>query len=151
VAGIPGAVAHSPAGSIAVVSAGEGEGRRILVLHPDGRSWATTATITLPSPRFDFGLRPVEVADLTGDGHDDFLVPLDAADANTAVVVTDEGGRWRLATGVGMSDPYFGREPRVEDGHLVTTSNDCTPSCAEGTTTPVAWRWDGTAFTRAIG
>jgi hypothetical protein len=101
VAGIPGAVAHSPAGSLAAISAGEADGRRILVVHPDGRTWATTATIGLPPPDVDFVAGPIEVVDLTGDGEVDFVVPLDGS----SVVATDDGGRWRLAPG--PDGPYL--------------------------------------------
>jgi hypothetical protein len=69
----------------------------------------------MPFPRFDFAARPIEVADLTGDGEVDFVVPLDGP----TVVVTGDGGRWRLAPG--PDGPYLTGDPH-------------------------GLRWDGTTF-----
>jgi len=117
------------------------QARSVLVLN-DVDGWVAAASLVLPSPNYTI-LRdtPIEVADVTGDGHFDFLVAVDAADAHPAVVISDDGGAWRLLTERAGS-VYFGRDPHFVNGRMISVTNDCNPTCAEGTNTTVTWTYD---------
>ncbi|MBK5222271.1 MAG: hypothetical protein JJE52_05250 [Acidimicrobiia bacterium] len=122
------------------------DGRRAIDIAAfDGRGWRTVSTITLPPPDFPFGTgRTVQSADVTGDRQPDFLVPLDAAQT-IGVVISSADGEWRAlpVTGAdGMAaEPYLGVNPRIEGGELLSDFRICEPSCAEGETQPVTWRY----------
>jgi hypothetical protein len=118
------------------------------VLSWSRTGWATAAALALPYPSYTLAPDlPVQVADVTGDGHPDFLVRVEAADNEPGVVASGDGGTWRLvplatASPPSPGDVYAGRDPSFEAGHLVTQYNDCTPDCAQGTTTAVTWVYD---------
>jgi hypothetical protein len=85
--------------------------------------------------------RPIEAADVTGDGRDDYLVPLDN-NGRASLLVSGDGGAWHLVLtraidGSGATSPELGRDPHLVDGVVQVQYDDCVPSCAEGTTTPV--------------
>ncbi|MGA3149981.1 MAG: hypothetical protein ABSF33_21285, partial [Acidimicrobiales bacterium] len=44
---------------------------------------------------------PVSVADVTGDGRPDFLIPLQAASTTPGLVVSQDGGSWRFVPNTG--------------------------------------------------
>jgi hypothetical protein len=120
--------------------------REVDVLSWSGTTWAATATLGLPYPWYSLARLPIQVGDVTGDGRADFLVRVDAADNQPGVVVSDDGGPWRLVplaiSGTPAGDVYAGRDPSFEGGHLVTRYDDCVPDCAQGTTTTVTWAYD---------
>ena len=122
------------------------QARAIEVIAIDGAQPSVLATISLPAPAFLFDpTLPVQVADVTGDGQPDFLVRFQAADAQPGVVVSDDGGVWRLIP----SSPggvYIGRAPAFTQGRLTSVFNDCLPTCAAGHDTLRVWR-----FARAQG
>ena len=132
---------------LAVVGRQRGDGGRVItvVSLADGTASAI-ADLVLPEPSFDLATDlPVVAGDVTGDDAAEFLVRVLAADANPGVVVSDDGGPWRLLPGSGdPKDVYFAREPTFTAGRLVTQVNDCVPSCADGTTTTVTWTYDRT-------
>jgi hypothetical protein len=103
------------------------------------------AELVLPDPSFDFSTDfPIQVADVTGDGRPDFLVRLLAGDNEPGVVVSDDGGSWRLVSARGSqasvaADVYVGRDPMFSGGRLRSTSDDCNPDCARGHLTTVTW------------
>jgi hypothetical protein len=90
----------------------------------------------------------VATADLTGDGRPDALVRFSAADNQPGVVVSADGGTWRLVPQ--NADPasvYVGRDATIVKGSLRTTRNDCIPDCAQGHNTAVTWRYDRASAT----
>lgn len=105
------------------------------------------AEVVLPEPSYDLSADlPIEVADVTGDGRPDFLVRVVAGDNEPGVVVSDDGGSWRLVpvTGPGapaVSEVYVARDPRFSGDHLVSTSDDCNPDCASGHMSAVTWAY----------
>jgi hypothetical protein len=112
-----------------------------LAVARDASGWSTIATLALPAPNFDVATSdPISIADVTGDGHPDFLVPVDAADNVPGVVVSADSGQWRLVPD-GTGNVYYARDARFVNGHLVTGENDCQPNCAQGTTTQVTWTY----------
>jgi hypothetical protein len=101
------------------------------------------ADIALPDPRFPLVPGAIPAVDVTADGLADFLVSVQAADTTPALVVSGDGGAWRLVAQSGTAgDVYFARDPQVEDGRLTTTVNGCVPNCASGRTTTVTWVYD---------
>jgi hypothetical protein len=91
---------------------------------------ALEASLRLPLPPgalsdFDFlGAAPIAAADLTGDGQPDFLVLLNGAGSSVGVVVSDDGGPWRLVP-TAAGDPaavYVARSPAIAGGQLTSTT-----------------------------
>ena len=118
--------------------------RSIIVVSLNEGTATQLANLTLPSPYYDLARHlPVQTADITGDGHADFLVRVQAADNNPGVVVSADSGSWRL---IPLSntpgDVYVGRNPTIINGQLRSTRNDCIPDCANGHTTTTIWRYD---------
>lgn len=127
------------------------DGRPVQVLAFRGGRWAAEAGLAPPAggpPGPTLDLVPgteVETADATGDGRPDFLVHLLGGDSTFAAVVSQDGGGsgWRY---VPMRGPYptstvLGRDPRFRGAALVSGYNDCTPSCAAGHVTDLAWTY----------
>jgi hypothetical protein len=91
---------------------------------------ALEASLRLPPPpgalsdfRF-LGAAPIVAADLTGDGWPDFLVLLNGAGSSVGVVVSDDGGPWRLVP-TAAGDPtavYVSRSPAIAGGQLTSTT-----------------------------
>jgi len=86
----------------------------------------------------------IDIADVTGDGLLDFVAYLDAAQS-VAVVVSDGGGSWHLlpvadASG-NAAEFYLGGNPHLSYGDLVSTVNDCDPSCADGSVVDRIWAY----------
>jgi len=102
------------------------------------------SNLTLPAPSYDFARdTPPQLADVTGDNKPDVLVRVMAADNNPGVIVSADGGTWRiLPLSNNPSDVYIGRDPTIVNGQLHSTRNDCIPDCAQGHTTTVTWRYD---------
>jgi hypothetical protein len=117
--------------------------RMITVVSLAGPKPAAVAELALPVPRFDIADIPVAVADVTGDGRPDFLVHMDAADNQPGVVVSDDGGAWRLVpTSAADKDAvYIGRDPAITENRLVSTRLDCNPSCTEGRAHTIRWTY----------
>ena len=144
----PDVVVHSPtlhvgADMVALVGRNVDEGAAATVLDLTGSSASTIAQLTVPDQRFTDAF-PVQIGDVTGDGEDDVLLPLEAASARIGIVASNENGRWHLVRadsggGDTTDELVFARDPRFEDGRLVTTYNDCVPNCAEGTQRDVVW------------
>lgn len=80
------------------------------------------------------GTTRIQTGDITGDGQPDFLVLLAAADNFPGVVVSNDGGSWRLVpTTPPNSSVYIGRNPKIAGGQL--TSISCGgPACAPSMT-----------------
>jgi hypothetical protein len=132
--------------SVAVVGLERGGHDRALgiVLIADGVA-RQIASLTLPFPYFDFSREVPNVADLTGDGTPDALLHFEAADNSPGVVVSGDGGGWRLVPeSSDPADTYIGPDPTINDGQLITARNDCVPNCAEGHFTTVTWHYDAT-------
>ena len=98
----------------------------------------------------DFSGPSIQVADVTGDGRPDFLIPLNAADNLPGAVVSQEGAgasaRWRyvpLRQGSSVSPFYvLARSPEFRGSTLVSTYDNCTPSCAQGTNYTITWTYE---------
>jgi ABC-type transport system substrate-binding protein len=144
------AVVHSgpiPYGRTAVAVIGIEDGlhnRVIAVVSIVNGTARQIASLTLPYPYYDFARnRPIQDADITGDGASDTLVRFVAADNDPGVVVSADGGSWHLVPeSSNQADVYIGRNPTIENGRLTSMHNDCLPSCAQGHTTMVNWRYD---------
>jgi hypothetical protein len=139
----------SAAGAIAVVGLRRGSHDHVIeVLDLDGGTAHPLAELTLPEPSYEFATDAVEVADVTGDGQPDFLVRVSAGDNDPGVVVSDDGGSWRLveatrgpAGSSQFSDVYVARDPSYVGAHLLSTYDDCTPDCADGHSTTLTWTY----------
>jgi hypothetical protein len=133
-------------GAVRVLARTESARRLVDVAEFDGTAWKTVAEVVLPPPDYDFGAggQRVQVGDVTRDGHPDFLVPLEAAQP-IGVVISDDGGAWRDLPVIGRdgsaSDPYLGLSPRFDGGELVSDDRLCEPSCADGDTRTITWRY----------
>jgi hypothetical protein len=134
-------------GDTHVAFAGVEEGNRnraIVVVAIAGDTVTEVARLELPFPAFEFATeRPIQAADLTGDGRADALVAFAAADNEPGVVVSADGGAWRLVSQ--SDDPtavYIGRDATIAGHRLQTTYNDCVPDCAQGRSSTVVWRYD---------
>jgi len=119
------------------------DGRRLIEVDSlTGSEFVPLTSIELPGPSYSLSDRQVEFVDITGDGHVDLVIHLDAA-GPIAVVASDTGGRWHLLPAADAagdpSEPYVGGDPRVIEGTLTSTVNNCDPSCAEGTVTLRPW------------
>ena len=124
----PEAVVHSGptavgAATVAVVGLEtDRQHRSIVVVSLSGASPVTAASLPLPPPWFDLSPEPVQVADVTGDGSPDFLMHVEAADNNPGVLVSNDGGTWRLipvATATGsVREPYIGKSPTITNGQM---------------------------------
>jgi hypothetical protein len=138
---------------VAVVGLQRGSHDHIVaVIDVGGATARPLAELALPEPSYDFapGL-PVQVADVTADSRPDFLIRLVAGDNQPGVVVSDDGGSWRLvpiappngAAGQAQpSDVYVARDPTFSGARLVSTSNDCLPDCASGHLTTLTWTYE---------
>ena len=139
-------VVRDGATPIAVVGLQRGAHDHVVEVLDLGSGTArTVAELVLPPPSFDFATLPVAVADVTGDGRPDFLVRVQAGDDVPGVVVSADGGQWRLVPATTGSPPvtgvYVGREPSFTDGHLESTFDDCTPDCAAGHLSTLTWAY----------
>lgn len=91
----------------------------------------------------------ISVADVTKDGRPDFLIPLNAADNVPGAVVSqdsaDRATGWRYVPytqGTSSTQQYiFARNARFQGNLLLTTTNDCNPNCAQGTTSTITWAY----------
>ena len=92
----------------------------------------------------------ISVADVTGDGRPDFLVPLNAADNVPGAVVSQDGAvggsGWRYVPYTQGSSPTryyeFARDARFQGNTLVTTYDNCNPDCAQGANYDVTWTYE---------
>lgn len=129
-------------------------GKPVEVLSYGGGRWSIAAAIgaDLGPPSqplgnthllaLDTGL-PVSVADVTGDGRPDFLIPLQAASTTPGVVVSEDGGPWRFVPNTGpfpTSDVVSGN-PQFQGGRLVSTYDNCDPDCASGHDEAITWTY----------
>ncbi len=129
-------------------------GKPVEVLSYRGGRWSIVAAIgaDLGPPSqplgnthllaLDTGL-PVSVADVTGDGRPDFLIPLQAASTTPGVVVSQDGGPWRFVRNTGpfpTSDVVSGN-PQFHGGRLLSTYDNCDPDCASGHDEAITWTY----------
>lgn len=98
----------------------------------------------------EFSGAAISVADVTGDGRPDFLVPINAADNVPGAVISQDGtqgGAWRYIPfeDQGSSTKFYelGRSPEFRGNVLVSTYDNCQPNCAQGATTTVTWSYEG--------
>jgi hypothetical protein len=124
-------------------SAGNGATGRIDVLQLQA-SWRVVASFDVAQPGiYDYSgaSQTLAVRDVTGDGRLDVLFPLMAASNAPYVVLSDDGGMWRLV-GFGATEQTVAMNPDEPDGNVVvTTSNLCTPTCAAGHVRRQQWRY----------
>jgi hypothetical protein len=139
------AFAYDPAGDL------------LQVLGYTGRRWTQIAALGAGAKRCagcngfrwlpEYTGPSISVADVTGDGRPDFLVPMNGADNTPGAVVSEDGAAragWRYVpfTGPFPTGNVVGRDPRFRGHVLVTGFNDCKPTCAEGTTSTVTWTYN---------
>ena len=96
-------------------------------------AWSPTATIDVDSSAPD---DPITVADVTGDGLDDFLVTW-TPNHTYGTVITGHGGTWRAPTFQYPVSNWTPTEPApaisapdIENGQLQSIENPCIPDCA---------------------
>lgn len=127
-----------------------GDRHPVQLLAYGAGGWSATASLPPPDwppTEATFGLplvaAPVQVAYITGGGHPDFLVLLQAADNTPGFVVAEQSGQWRYATFNGPYPPdnVLGRNPSFVDGRLISEYNDCNPACFNGHTYQVRWTY----------
>jgi hypothetical protein len=139
---------HADGSQIIRVLARRDAGKRLIdVAEFDGAGWTTGGQVMLASPDYDFSTSgpDIQFGDVTGDGQPDILVPLQAAQP-IAVVISQDGGAWRALPVQGSDgqpfDPYVGINPRYAGGVLVSDEPLCQPSCAQGGTRSITWRYE---------
>jgi hypothetical protein len=95
---------------------------------------------------------PIQVADATGDGTDDFLVTW-TPNHHWAIAIVGDGGTWRAPTFQFPASNWTSKEPagsvgslEVSHGTLWSTSNPCIPDCATADQVQLSWRLDGDHF-----
>jgi len=146
----PDAVVHTElpyrGSTIAIVGSqrGSGDQKAITILSLENGTARPIATLALPYPYYDLARDlPIQSADVTGDGVPDALVRVVAGDNEPGVVVSADGGTWRLVPiSPTPTDVYIGRNPTITAARLTSEHNDCTPDCARGHTTTVVWHYD---------
>jgi hypothetical protein len=142
---------------IAVVAFSYDPGNKpVWVLTYKNGTWTQTASQTdpwcpcppghAPTPSSIDPSHPIQVADVTGDGRPDFLIPLSGADNTPGAVLSQDGApptQWRYIpfTGPFPAANYTGRDPKFDGTTLLSTFNDCEPSCAQGHTTTIQWTY----------
>ncbi len=88
----------------------------------------------------------ISVADPTGDGRPDFLIPESTADNIPGAVLSEDGptGQWRFIpfTGPFPTSTTVGKNPQFRGEALISTYDDCTPDCARGTSYTVTWTYE---------
>jgi len=90
----------------------------------------------------------IATGDVTGDGQPDFLVLFEAADNSPGVVLSNDGGTWRLVP-FSATDPtmiYLGQNPKISGGHLTATRCGG-PACAPSITLTWTYVRPGGYFT----
>jgi hypothetical protein len=130
-------------------------GHPVQVLSYAAGRWSTVATLgpdlgPPAQPRADVNLlslapgAPISVADVTGDGLPDFLIIVQAADNTPGIVVSQDGGRWRYIPNSGPFPTSYivARNPRFQNGKLVSEFDDCIPDCASGHTYQIVWTYE---------
>jgi hypothetical protein len=103
--------------------------------------WAPAATISVDEAR---PVSPIQIADATGDGHDDFVVTWTTNNHTAGRVITDDGGTWRAPqfeypranwTPNGLNNTA--EQVTVSDGKLISEENPCRPDCNTATHVPL--------------
>ena len=134
-------------------------GRPVQVLRFADGQWAEIVALPTPSgvggssfwlaSRSEIGgLAAISVADVTGDGRPDFLIPLNAADNVPGIVLSQDGASsgWRyvpFTQGPSSSPQYlFARDARFQGSTLLTTSDNCIPNCASGANVTTSWVYE---------
>jgi hypothetical protein len=133
-------------------------GDLLQVLAYANRRWQQIEALGIPDPERcpecspyhwlpEFAGPTISVADVTGDGRPDFLVPLNGGDNTPGAVVSEDGaGRagWRYVpfTGPFPTSNVVGRDPRFLGRVLTSAFNDCKPTCAAGKTSTITWTYD---------
>ena len=127
----------------------------VLVLSYSGGEWRPIAyppdpwcpcQDSAPNPStIDLRL-PIQVGDVTGDGRPDFLISMTAADTTPGAVLSQDGaapGQWRYVpfTGSFPTTTKLGGSPSIQADHLVSTFNECQPSCALGQKFQITWTY----------
>ena len=81
---------------------------------------------------------PVSVADVTGDGHPDFLVIVEAADNQPGAVVSRDGGSWRYVPNSGPfpTSDTVARSPQFQGGSSSPHSTTAPRIAHSGTASP---------------
>lgn len=118
---------------------------------PPGQGYITPSGAAMNSNWLaNFTGATISVADVTKDGRPDFLIPLGAADNSPAAVVsqdgTPSGSGWRYVPyiqGSSSNQGYiFSRDARFQGTSLLTTYDNCNPSCAGGTNVTITWTYE---------
>jgi hypothetical protein len=110
----------------------------------DQVDWTPTATIPVDESR---PASPIQIADATGDGHDDFVITWTSNNHTAGRVITDDSGAWRAPqfeypranwTPNGLNDTA--EHLTVSDARLISEENPCLPNCADAAPVMLTWR-----------
>jgi hypothetical protein len=133
---------EGPSGTWIAASA-SGETARIWSLDEFG-SWGVAATVQLDDQSVLPG-EPVpgggseETIAVDGAGADvRFLIPTAYANGPAVAAIGHDGSAWRLLQFTGFyGDALYAMDAEIDGASIVVSANDCQPSCADGTVTPV--------------
>ena len=90
---------------------------------------------------------PIQIAEATGDAHDDFIVTWTSNNHTAGRVITDDGGTWRAPqfeypranwTPNGLTNTA--ENLKVSEGKLVSQEDPCLPDCASASPVALTWR-----------
>lgn len=121
--------------------AATGFGTTVTLWTFDGQRWRQSVSVPTSLPASGPEPAGITVHDVTGDGSADFVVPL-AGDGPFTMVVSAHNGSW-AAAGFASPDGLLFEVPGLvlRDGALVSSRNDCNPSCARGQVSELRWRF----------
>jgi len=137
------AVVDTPAGPVGAtllsdeneIDSGSG---RVRLWRREGDSWVEMSAISSSAPMSSWA-----VTDLTGDGVNDLLIESFAGNDVVGSVLSNHGGEWRM---IPFASPDGDNELvealRLDAAGLVSSSNPCVPSCADGGVIDTIWRFD---------
>ena len=146
-------VIGTPNGDIAAVSFNSsppagGTQPVVQILAFQGGGWTKVATVTLDlggvvqSPVTN--TTPISATHLTGSATPDFAVIVSYNDGPTGAIISDVGGTWHALTFTG--GPHSGGNDEIINPTFTSAGaterfNTCTPDCAAGRYTTVAYRY----------
>jgi hypothetical protein len=138
-----GAISSGPVsatgGDLAVIASGSDPSGSTATIYRfvDGQ-WQQRESLRLDNPVLPGGT--ITHADVTGDGEPDFLVPQAGATNIFGSVISAQTRAWQTVP-FQYGSHYQRSEPQLRfvGTHVVSTTNNCVPDCAHGSTQDLNW------------